>query len=160
MFSSDEIIDLAIQIEKNALRVYRKALNTTEDPDLTLLINWLIEDENRHVEWFTALREFVKKTAVDDPKIFEIGRAILRDTVADARFSLAGADFDKMSETNELLGLAADFEKDKAQFFTLLRPFVVDAETLTDLDVIIAEEQRHADHLMHFIATNRVADLF
>jgi rubrerythrin len=159
MFSSDEIIDLAIQIEINARKVYRQALDRTDGSDLVLLLNWLIEEETRHIEWFSALRNFVKKVP-GDPKILDMGRAILAETIGDASFSLDSADFGEMARTKELLALAAEFEKDKIQFFGMLRPFIGDPETLGDLDVIIAEEKRHVAYLRQYIDADLIPDLF
>ena len=139
MFSSEEIIALAIQIEKNAEQVYLDALKKTSDSTLALLLTWLIDEEARHVEWFSALKKTVKKTE-GDPKIAEMGRALLRETLGEMSFSLKDANFSEVQEIKELLALTAEFERDKVQFFTMIRSFIDEQETLDNLDKIINEE--------------------
>ena len=56
MFSSEEILELAIQIEMNAEQVYHAVLKKTSNSSLALLLTWLIDEEARHVEWFSALK--------------------------------------------------------------------------------------------------------
>jgi len=150
MFSSEEIIELAIQIEMNAEQVYNDALKKTSNSSLSLLLTWLIDEEARHVEWFIALKKTVKK-ADGDPKIAEMGRALLRETLGEMSFSLKDANFTGVQETKELLSLTAEFERDKVQFFSMLRSFIDEQETLDNLDKIIDEEKRHVQHLQQFI---------
>lgn len=150
MFTSEELIDLAIQIDTNAEAIYRKALKRTDNKDLLLLLEWLIEEEARHVEWLAALRQAVKKTA-GDPVIAEIGRTILLETLGDMGFSLERANFSDMQQTKELMTVTIAFEKDKVRFFELLRPFVEEKEALKSLDTIIAEEKRHAGQLEQYV---------
>ncbi len=150
MFSSEEIIELAIQIEKNTQQVYHDVLKKTSNSSLALLLTWLIDEEVRHVEWFSALKNTVKKTD-GDPKIAEMGQALLLETLGEMSFSLKDANFTGMQETKELLSLTAEFERDKVQFFTMLRSFIDEQETIDSLNKIIDEEKRHVQHLQRFI---------
>jgi rubrerythrin len=150
MFSSEEILELAIQIEMNAEQVYHDALKKTSNSSLALLLSWLIDEEARHVEWFSALKKTIKKTD-SDPKIAEMGQTLLRETLGEMSFSLKDANFSGVQETKELLSLTAEFERDKVQFFTMLRAFIDEQETLDNLDKIIDEENRHVQHLQQFI---------
>ena len=150
MFSSEEILELAIQIEINAEQVYHDALKKTSNSSLALLLSWLIDEEARHVEWFSALKKTIKKTD-SDPKIAEMGQALLRETLGEMSFSLKDANFSGVQETKELLSLTAEFERDKVQFFTMLRSFIDEQETIDSLDKIIDEEKRHVQHLQRFI---------
>ena len=150
MFSSEEILELAIQIEKNAEQVYHDALKKTSDSSLALLLSWLIDEEARHVEWFCALKKTIKKTD-GDPKIAEMGRALLRETLGEMSFSLKDANLSGVQEIKELLSLTAEFERDKVKFFTLLKAFIDEQEALDNLDKIIDEEERHVQHLQQFI---------
>lgn len=58
-------------------------------------------------------------------------------------FSLREADFTEMRNLEELLALAAEFERDKVMFYEMLRPFIEDPETVTFLEKILSEEKRH-----------------
>ena len=146
MFTSDDLIEIAIQIDKNAGKIYRSALRRAKNEDLRHLLEWLVEEESRHVEWFSELQRKVKK--VDgDPKIAEVGREILLETVGGLSFSLEDADVSEIQHDTELLRITIEFEKDKVQFFEMLRPFVEDKEAQGYLERIIDEEQKHAQQL-------------
>jgi rubrerythrin len=62
-------------------------------------------------------------------------------------FSLKQADFSEMSQLEDLISLAVEFEKDKVIFYKMLRPFIEDSETLDFLENIIAEETNHIREL-------------
>ena len=153
MFSSLEIIDIAIQIEQNAVRIYRDALKRTADGSLAVFLSWMVDEEERHLAWFQELRKTVKPTP-GDAAIAEMGRAVLHDIVGRQSFSLADADFSKLAFVRDLMVVTAEFESDKVRFFEMLRAFVDDTGTLADLDAIIAEERRHVEQLRHFIETD------
>ena len=65
MFSSREIFDLAIQIEKNGETFYRDALKQISNPSLRSLLQWLADQEVKHREWFAHKNEAVKTEADD-----------------------------------------------------------------------------------------------
>jgi rubrerythrin len=83
-----------------------------------------------------------------------MGRALLRDAIGVQNFALKDADFSDMNRLEDLLTLAIEFEKDTVLFYTMLRSFIEDQETLDQLDAIIAEENRHAQLLQEFIDGN------
>ena len=72
-----------------------------------------------------------------------MGRTLLKDVLGSQSFSLREADFTEMRNLEELLALAAEFERDKVMFYEMLRPFIEDRETVTFLEKIISEENRH-----------------
>lgn len=146
MFTSEDLIDIAIQIDKNAEKIYRKALQQASSEDLRLLLEWLVDQESRHVEWFSALRSKVKKLE-GDQKIAEVGRQILLETIGGLSFSLEDAKVPEIQRDMELFRLTIEFEKDKVQFFEMLRPFVEDSEAQQYIEKIIAEEKKHVRQL-------------
>lgn len=150
MFTSDDIFSLATQIEKNGAQIYRDALAKAEDTAMILLLQWLIEEEGRHVDWFATLKNKIN-SSVGDSQIAEIGQAILLDTLGEMSFSLKETDFSKIQHVKDLIGVAMEFEKDKAQFFAMLQPFIEDSEAADHLKNIIAGERKHLLRMQQFI---------
>ena len=56
MFSLKDIIDIAVQIERNGERVYRNAALKIENPSLRSLLLSLAGDETQHAKWFEELK--------------------------------------------------------------------------------------------------------
>ena len=150
MFTSEDILSLAVQIEENGLQIYKDALEMTDDSNLILLLEWLIEEEKRHIEWFSKLKHKIVSSA-GDPQIAEIGQAILLDTLGEMSFSLKETDFSKIEHVKDLIGVATEFETDKAHFFNMLRPFIEDGPAADHLSKIIAEERKHLLQMQQFI---------
>jgi len=69
-------------------------------------------------------------------------------------FSLREADFTEMRNLEELLALAAEFERDKVMFYEMLRPFIEDPETVTFLEKILSEENRHIQRVQSLKENN------
>jgi rubrerythrin len=142
VFSIQEIIDLAIQIEENGEKVYRKAVDNVSDPSLSSLLRWLADEEAKHTQRFNELRE-IADTSPIDPQVEELGKNILRSVVGEQSFSLDEADFSRIGTVKELIQLAIEFEKDTILFYEMIRTFVQDHETMDKLREIIEEETRH-----------------
>jgi rubrerythrin len=150
MFSIKDIIDIAIQIERNGESVYRNAIQNISNPELVALLQWLADQELEHIEWFDKL----KQTAAEDVNASEVekmGRALLRDAVGAQNFALKEADFTDIDQVEDLIKLAIEFEKDTALFYEMLEPFIEDPDILYQLAAIIAEENRHAQVLEEYL---------
>ena len=155
MFTLSEIIDLAIRIEKNGENAYRKAQEEVSNPSLASMLQWLAEEEVEHVKWFTQLKEKTA-TLAEDPKLEEMGKAILQGVLGDQAFSIKDADFSKIEDINSLLELSVEFEKDTVLFYEMLSAFIDDEETLSQLDKIIEEEKRHVQLLEEFLEKKKM----
>jgi rubrerythrin len=146
MFLIADIIELAIQIEQNAEKVYRNALKKISDPKIVSVLQWLADEEVEHARWFRQLKHTVQ-SEIKDPAVAAMGKSILSDALGNQSFSLKGADLSKMRQLEDLVSLAVEFEKDKVIFYKMLRPFIADEETLDFLGNIIAEETHHIQAL-------------
>jgi rubrerythrin len=153
MYSIAEIVDIAIQIEKNGERLYREAIEKVLNPSLIPLLQWLADEEANHCKWFTELKQTAHKTEVD-PQLDEMGRTILQGVVADQSFSLNEVDFSNIGHVKDLLGLAIEFEKDTVLFYEMIEAFIQDGETLNQLKTIIEEERRHITTLEDYVSSD------
>jgi rubrerythrin len=156
MFEINDIIDLAIQIERNAEKVYRSAQKKISNPNLSILLEWLADEEVEHAKWFSRLKKTIN-TPINDPAMEEMGKALLSEVLGSQSFSLEDADFCEISQLTELLSLAIEFEKDKVTFYRLLLPFIKDQATLDFLESIIKEENNHIQRLQKFLDTEAPA---
>ena len=146
MFTLDEIIDLAIRIEKNGEKTYRKAQNEVPSPELASMLQGLADDEAEHEKWFAKLREDMD-VEIEDPILEEMGKSIFRSVLGDQAFSISDTDFSRIDNITSLLELSIEFEKDTIIFYEMLREFIEDVKVLSGIDKIIEEENRHIKHL-------------
>jgi rubrerythrin len=150
MYSCNDLIDLAIQIEKNGEKTLRKAQEKISNPKLIPLLQSLADEEVQHAAWFSNLNT-VNEDSIDNPELEALGRSLLRDILGDQSFSLADADFSKIDNADELLALMIEFENDTVLFYEMVRSVISDEETLACLNKIIAAENRHAQELQAFL---------
>ncbi len=149
MFSAKEIFDIAIQLEKNGESVYRKAMERITDTDLKILLAWISDEEIKHADWFSELKQSVESGS-ENPVADEMGRMLLNEMVGNQSFSLKEVDFDSLDQLNDLISVFVEFEKDTILFYEMLQPFVQDAKTLDHLKKIIDEENHHIKLLEAF----------
>ena len=150
MFLIDDILDITIQIELNAEKIYRHAQKKVSNPSLASMLDWLANEEVVHANWFSNLKN-ERDRPITNPKVEAMGRALLRDVVGSQSISLEEANFSEIRQLQQLLTLAMDFEKDKVIFYKFLRPFIEDAVTLNLLESIIKEEENHVRRLRAYL---------
>jgi len=59
-FKASEVFEVAVQIEQNGEKLYRHAVNVTDDPKMKDVFNYLAEEEVKHRGLFEALAEKVE----------------------------------------------------------------------------------------------------
>lgn len=150
MFSLGEIIDLAIQVEENGEKSYRKAQKEVKNRDLASVLEWLADDEKAHVKWFHDLKKGIDEK-IEDVRLEEMGREILGSVLGEQSFSMDDADFTKIKDVNALLELSLEFEKDTILFYEMIKAFVEEARVSSGLDKIIREEKSHVKKLEEMI---------
>ncbi len=146
MFSAYEILDIAVKIEKNGEKVYREAMDQTGDPALKELLKWMADEEVKHAEWFSKLKNEVELNE-DHHLIREMSGSLVSEFVGDQSFSLKEVDFSAIKDTGELIDVFIEFEKDTILFYEMLDSFIIDKETGEKLKCIIEEEKTHISKL-------------
>ena len=152
MFSTIEILDIAIGIEQNGEAVYRDALEIISEPQLVDLLTWMADEEAKHAKWFSDLKQNVT-TESANPFVEEMGRELFNDLLGEKSFSHKDVDFSKVEQIDDLMEIFVEFEKDSILFYELLEPFIEDESTLENLKKIIAEENNHINRLQDFIGS-------
>lgn len=146
MFSTREIIDLAIKLEKNGEAVYRGAIAKVSMPGLVPLLELMADEEVKHADWFAQLKLNLE-TKNENPFVAEMSRGLLSEMLGDKNFSLKEVDFSSIENINDLVEIFIEFEKDSIIFFEILKPFVEDPVTREHLSKIIDEEKCHIERL-------------
>jgi rubrerythrin len=146
MFNLGEIIDLAIQIERNGERSYRKAQNEVNSRELASILEWLANDEKEHEKWFINMKKGIDEK-IEDPELEEMGREILNTVLGDQTFSMEDADFSRIKDIDTLLGVSLEFEKDTVLFYEMIKDFIDDGKVSAGIDRIIKEENKHIKKL-------------
>ncbi len=146
MFRLTDIVNIAVQIEKNGEQSYRQAAEKATDPEIKETLLWMAEEEKRHRKWFESIKDN-RDVSSDHPDLEEMGKSLLQDMIANETFSLEKEQLNKAENLQELFVQAKNFEDDTALFYEFLKGLIDDIVTASKLDMIIAEERAHAAKL-------------
>ena len=155
MFSANEILDMAIKLEKNGELVYRDAIAKVSNPELITLLKWMADEEVEHANWFAELKLKLDQKSVN-PFMEKMSRELFNDLLGDKNFSLKDVDFSSVNETVDLMAIFIEFEKDSVRFYEVLEPFIEDPVSLESLQKIIDEENHHIDRMLELMGRQEV----
>lgn len=142
MFTLTDIIEIALQIEKNGEGTYRRAQRETSEPSLAELLGLLADEELAHQQWFEAFKSRGAGQPVD-AELEALGRELFQSILGEKSFSLDDADLSQAPDLQTVLRISAEFEQDTVIFYEMLEPFIADPRSRDDLRTIIAEEKNH-----------------
>lgn len=153
-FTPDEIFAIAVRIEQNGARFYRRAAERLNDPDVTRLLLDLAAMEDEHERVFAEMRADVGKAepggvvfAPDEPTSQALNAwadANVIDTKTDPIETLTGEE-----TPSDILRMAIGLEKDSIVFYTAMKESLGKEEHRARIEQIIREE------LEHFISLSR-----
>lgn len=150
LFSANEILDMAIKLEKNGEVTYRDAIEKVTNPELIILLEWMADEEVKHANWFAELKLKLDQKNVN-PFMEKMSRELFNDLLGDKNFSLKDVDFSSVNEIVDLIAIFIEFEKDSVRFYQVLEPFIEDPVCLESLKKIIDEEKRHIKRLQELM---------
>ena len=154
LFTINEILDIAIRLEKNGEAVYRNAIDKISNPSLVSLLEWMAAEESRHAKWFNDLKQ-KGETDVKNSIEAEISVDFLNNLIGDQSFSLKEIDFSQVDQIKDLVSIFIEFENDSILFYKMLQPLIQDQDTLVKLHSIVDEENRHIAKLREFIENEK-----
>lgn len=154
-YTVNEIIESAIQIEKNGYRFYdRAAARDDLSPKTRELLAWLRDQETEHEKTFASLRGTFEKMEMYAMKDWEGIADFIKSNAeshvfndADAAIRLAV----EAKDEDEILRNAVNFEKDTILFFTSFQKDMLDPEAKKVIRRIIDEEATHVVRLRKMI---------
>jgi rubrerythrin len=149
MFSAEEIMDIAIKMEKNGENYYLKGLEKISNPSLGPILRLLADEEAQHARWLLEMKQSLR-ISPEDLEMAEISGRLLQKIVGDRKFSLDEADLSEEDTVEELINVAIEFEKDTILFYEMLATISDDPESIEVLNRIIEEENHHIRLLQEY----------
>jgi len=149
-FSSDEILEIAEQIERNGEAFYKKAIENAAGTMVELLQR-LIAMEKEHIKVFHDMRTVAtpedRVPATADPD--DLAVRYLRSLAEGKVFDLNGDPAKRITScmtSEDILNTAISFEKEAVLYYAGIRDLVCD-DDLPQIDRIIEEEKKHVVEL-------------
>jgi len=147
-FNADEILQMALQIERNGAKFYRRAAEAIEDAHSEKLLRELSAMEEDHEKTFAdihaALSPAERKEVVFDP---DDENPLYLQAMADRRVFDVGADpWDRLQgevTMEKIIELAITLEKDSIVFYEGVKEMVPERLGGTRVQDIIKEELSH-----------------
>ncbi|MEZ4551764.1 MAG: ferritin family protein [Desulfobacterales bacterium] len=155
-FNAAEVFNVAVKIEENGAKFYRRAAELQSDPENKKFLEKLAAMEDTHKSTFTkmstSVTEAEKTQQVFDPEgEAEKYLAAMADSHG-GEGSPSAADKLTGSETmEEILKIAIGLEKESILFYLGIKDMVPPKFGQDKVDAIIEEERRHVIQLNGFL---------
>ncbi len=150
-FSINEIIELAVQIEKKGYTFYNKALERKNlSPSVTQILKKLRDDEIVHEQTFKKMRTELNQEEITLSGNWQKVSSYLRTISNSHIFSKPDAAIKLATSANnekEIVENAIQFEKDTLLFFNSIYEKIEHSNVRKILNKIIAEEVLHVKEL-------------
>ena len=153
MFTAQDILDIAIRLEKNGEKTYRDARLHISGDALKTLLAWIAQGEHNHARWFTELKNRLTQ-GEDHHLMAELSRALVEDVIQGQAFSLEEVDFETIDSPDKMLRTFIGFEDDTIAFYEVLKTFIDETAIATQLEQIILEEKKHMATFREMLAGN------
>lgn len=158
MFSAQDILDIAIRLEKNGEKTYRDARHHAPDDELNTLLDWIAQEEHEHARWFTELKGRLTQEK-DHHLMAELSRALVEDVVQGQAFSLQEVNFETINTPDKMIRTFIEFEDDTITFYEILKTFINDTAITDQLEQIIIEEKKHMATFRELLPASETAML-
>ncbi|MDX2453057.1 ferritin family protein [Desulfosarcina sp.] len=151
MFTAQDILDIAIRLEKNGEKTYRDARLHISGDALKTLLAWIAQEEHNHARWFTELKNRLTQ-GEDHHLMAELSRALVEDVIQGQAFSLEEVDFETIDSPDKMLRTFIGFEDDTIAFYEVLKTFIDETAIAAQLEQIILEEKKHMATFQEMLA--------
>ena len=155
-FNADEVLRIAIEIEKNGIIFYQKARAVQTHEKLRNLFDDLVKEEEKHLKAFEDMRaklpEQAKERTDYDPSddVHRNADAEIDQYIENAAEMNVFRDPENVEKyvrniktVEDALRLAIQFEKDSVSFYLVLRDLTEEDKGRDFVNKIIAEETEH-----------------
>ena len=144
IFSGSEIVEIAIQIEKNGRDFYNALVAQSKSQEAKDIFKYLAGEEEKHIKAFQKILNSVQKyePAESYPgEYFAYMNALASEHIFTQKDK--GNEIAKRAKSDkEAIGLGIGFEKDSIIFYEGMKK-VVPEDELKIVDGLIAQEQDH-----------------
>lgn len=143
IFAPDEVVKLAIEIEKNGKEFYESMIGKVKEDKIKNLLDFLAKEEEKHRQIFEGILQNLGETEIVETYPGEY-QAYMKALSGECVFTqnLLRERIDKGFETpGELLDFALRIEKDSIILYTEMKENVLRKQSA--LDEVINEERKH-----------------
>ena len=148
-FAGNELLNMAIQLEKKGKAFYDSVANTVKDNETREIFRYLADEEVRHEELFTEMlrkTELAGSTPYDDSEMLSYFRALVdREIFPDEAYSEQLKN--STDDPSTAIRIALSLEKDAVLYFHELASRT-EAEDRKIIEAIIAEERKHIQRIL------------
>ncbi len=154
-FNANEVLDMAMQIERNGSEYYRLAAELQQDSDLRHQLNSLSQMEAIHEKLFGRMKTELESAFAQEFDPDDDAARYLQSLVRGVVFDRTNPNsvLDGAHTTTEVLTKAIELEKDSIVFYLGIRDLVPERLGRNRIDDIIREEQRHIVQLSERLST-------
>lgn len=143
-FSAQELLQIAVGIEKRGATFYSGLLKRTQQPEVRATWDYLHGQEKNHIQVFQSLLDSLEGEL--SPEVFEeefnFYLKALIDTTVFTWDKIESGMAEKASTDAEAINIALGFEKDSILFFSEMRPIVRQKDQKT-VEWVIEQERSH-----------------
>ncbi len=150
-FSANEIVEMAVQIEKSGYAYYNQALkNDFLSADAKELLTFLRDQEEKHEKYFLSLRDNYDLYDLDMTQDWELISSYIKMITDSRMFSDEKSAIRLLTQAENdlfIINNAIIFEKDTLLFFHAVKDNIKNEKSKTLLQEIIQEEISHVFRL-------------
>lgn len=154
-YSANEVIEMAVQIERSGYEYYQHALKRHDlDEETKKLLVFLGDQEKKHEQQFMKMRNEIDNSDLESSNHWDEVSDFLKTVVNTRIFSDPDSAISKARDSKskaELLKNAMQFEKDTLLFYHSLHNLTEDEHVKETLEQIIVEEMSHIVRLGLFL---------
>ncbi len=154
-YSTNEIIEMAVQIERSGYSFYQEALKRTDlDDKMKELLEFLSNEEKKHETTFLSMRDGEDKINISTTDNWNTVTSFMKSIVENRIFTDPESAIKKAKSSHyreELLKNALQFEKDTLLLYHSLHGLSEDSKAKNLLENIIVEEMSHITKLALFM---------
>ena len=150
IFQASEIIQMALQIEQQGIDFYTALLEKPMEPPVREVIQFLIDQEKKHIDIFTELEQNLGDIRIPETYPGEI-QNYMKCFVKDRVFPDPLAEIpetDQPEDFKTAINRAIEFEKQSILFYSGLT-HVVQTKASDTIEEIISQEHFHIRELLH-----------
>lgn len=151
--NASDIMDLAMQVEKNGEAFYQAVAKQTTSAQIRALFEDLADQERKHYATFAKLAQTVREKPLMTDEEWDSYLKYLNTTVDSAFFQgsdKALAMARKVKDEKEAARMAMGFEKETLLFFYDLRDAIQGSER-SFVEKIVSEEKTHIQRLANVL---------
>jgi rubrerythrin len=158
LFTTEEILDIAVKLETNGEKIYRDAARNISSPELVSLLHWMADEEALHAKNFSDMKASVADAA-SNPVAEEMARELIDNMLGDRSFSLDDVDFTQVESVKEMVAVFIEFEKDTIIFYEMIESFIEADEPRNTIKRVVSEEKQHIEKLSELLNTKTIVAL-